>query len=161
MPPTFLRRNWNRLSRLGKKRRKKQVWRSPHGRHNKMREKRKGYPAVVEIGYKQKVKDEKMVLVNNLRELLNLGKGNVAILGKVGNKKKIELVKVAKEKGIKIYNLNLKKFDEKMEKQTKEKEAKKVPVKKEEKHSKKEIKSGSEQVQASSNKNIGREEKKK
>ena len=142
MPPTFLRRNWNRLSRLGKKRRKKQVWRSPHGRHNKMREKRKGYPAIVSIGYKQKVDDEKKILVNNLRELLNLGKGEVAVLGKVGNKKKIELVKVAKEKGIKIYNLNLKKFDEKMEKQKSEKGAKKAPVEKkhEEKHSKKETK---------------------
>jgi ribosomal protein L32E len=37
----FLRRIWSRYSKLGKKRKKKQVWRKPRGRDNKMREKRK------------------------------------------------------------------------------------------------------------------------
>ena len=49
----FLRRTWNRYSKLGKRRKKKQVWRRPTGRDNKMREKRRGYPAVVSLGYRK------------------------------------------------------------------------------------------------------------
>jgi len=45
----FLRRLTNRYLKLGKKRKKKQKWRKPKGRHNKMREKERGYPAVVSI----------------------------------------------------------------------------------------------------------------
>lgn len=139
MPKKFLRRNWYRLSRLGKKRKKKQVWRSPKGRHNKMRLKRKGYSAVVEIGYK-KPETEKVVLVNNLRELHNLKKGEKIILGKIGDRKKMEIVKVAKEKGIHIQNLDIEKFEEKMkkmheERKAKKESAKKVESKKIEKHS--------------------------
>ncbi|MBD3247626.1 hypothetical protein GF378_03335, partial [Candidatus Pacearchaeota archaeon] len=48
----FIRRMHRRHSKLGKKRKKKQVWRKPTGRDNKMREKRKGYPAVVSVGYR-------------------------------------------------------------------------------------------------------------
>ena len=49
----FLRRLTNRYLKLGKKRKKKQKWRKPKGRHNKMREKERGYPAVVSIGYRK------------------------------------------------------------------------------------------------------------
>jgi len=35
----FLRRTWSRYSKLGRKRKKKQKWRKPTGRDNKMREK--------------------------------------------------------------------------------------------------------------------------
>ena len=50
--PKFLRRISNRYSKLGKRRKKKQIWRRPTGRDNKMRERRKGYPARVSVGYK-------------------------------------------------------------------------------------------------------------
>ena len=50
----FLRRTSNRYGKLGKNRRKKQVWKKPRGRDNKMREKRRGYPQVVSIGHKKK-----------------------------------------------------------------------------------------------------------
>jgi large subunit ribosomal protein L32e len=131
MPPTFLRRNWNKHSRLGKNKRKKQVWRSPKGRHNKMRRKRKGYPAVVSIGYKNKTEergtkeDKKMVLVNNLKELEGIGKEEMVIIGKVGNKKRTELVKKAKEKGIHVYNINVKRFLKTTEKKENKTETKK------------------------------------
>ncbi len=39
----FLRRNWNKYKRIGKGNKKKQKWRKPRGRDNKMREKRRGY----------------------------------------------------------------------------------------------------------------------
>lgn len=120
MPPTFLRRNWDKYSRLGKNKRKKQVWRSPKGRHNKMRLKRKGYPATVNIGYKHE-ESKKMVLVNTLKELEKIGKEEIIIVGKVGNRKRLEIVKKAKEKGIQVQNINVKRFLKKTEKKEKPK----------------------------------------
>jgi len=111
----FLRRNWNRHSRLGKGRKKKQVWRKPKGRHNKVREKQKGNPARVRIGYKQTEK-KKPMLINSIKEIETAKAGETIIMGKIGMKKKIEIVKKAKEKGIKIHNINIKKFLEKNDK---------------------------------------------
>ncbi len=140
----FLRRSWDRYSKLGKGRKKKQVWRKPRGRDNKMREKRKGYPVVVSIGYKKPGKkiDEKKLIIMNVRDLNKVKENKIVIIGKVGTKKKIEIVKKANEKKIKIHNLNVKKFLkelEKKEKKTKEKENKK-PEKKPDKTKSKEEK---------------------
>lgn len=129
MPPTFLRRNWDKFSRLGRNKRKKQVWRSPKGRHNKMRKKRKGYPATVNIGYKQE-ESKKMILVNTLKELEKIGKESRIIVGKVGNRKRLEIVKKAKEKGIQVQNINVKKFLKKTEKKVSEKKENKTEKKK-------------------------------
>lgn len=112
----FLRRISNRYSKLGKKRKKKQVWRNPTGRHNKMREKRKGYPAVVSIGYGTNKKfmgmldGKKPVMVNNLKDLEKVKKDEIAVVGKIGKKKKIEIAKKAEEMKVEIYNMNPKKF---------------------------------------------------
>lgn len=121
----FLRRNWTKASRLGKGRKKKQVWRSAKGRHTKTRNKRKGYPAIVEIGFRTEkkgrdlIQGKKPILVQNIQEIQQLKKGEVALLGKIGNKKKLEITKFAKEKGIIISNVNinktLKKFEKKVE----------------------------------------------
>lgn len=124
----FIRRNWNRFSKLGKKRKKKQVWRRAKGRDNKIREKRKGYPAKVAIGYQQKkgerglIKNKKPVIVKNLKDLERINKNEIAVIGKIGKKKKIEIIKKAKEKGILIHNINIKRFLKSLEKK---KEAKK------------------------------------
>jgi len=128
MTKKFLRRTWDRYVKLGKGRKKKQKWRRPTGRDNKMREKRKNRPAVVAIGYKGSEKEKRLV-VNNLNELKKIKKDEIAVIGNVGKKKKIEIVKVAKEKGIKISNLNLKKFLKDVEKKEKQKEAKKITKK--------------------------------
>ena len=109
--PKFVRRKSKSLSKLGRKRKNKQVWRKPKGRDNKMREKRKGYPAVVKIGYK-KAEQKSQIIINNVKDLEKVGKEDLIIIGKVGKKKKIEIVEKAKEKGIKI-NLNIKNFLEK------------------------------------------------
>jgi len=100
----FLRRQGDLLPKLGRRRKKKQVWRRPTGRDNKMREKRRGYPLVVSIGYK-KPKSElvKIEIIRNLRELEKT-KAKQILFGKIGKKKKIELEKIAREKGIKILN---------------------------------------------------------
>lgn len=126
----FLRRNWSKASRLGKGRKKKQVWRSAKGRHSKTRNKRKGYPAIVEVGFKQDKKErllingKKPVQIMNVKQLEKIKKEEIAIIGKVGNKKRIEMARIAKEKGISIQNLNVTKLLKKVEKK-KSKENKK------------------------------------
>ena len=87
-----------------------------------MREKRRGYPAVVKIGYRRG-NHKNMITINNLKELekahrsvypetLNAGakEKGIIVVGKIGKKKKLEIAKRAKEKGIKLYNLNIDKF---------------------------------------------------
>lgn len=107
----FRRRIWSRYSKLGKGRRKKQKWRKPKGRDNKMREKRRGYSAVVSIGYKKRESDRlKPIIVRNLNDLSKVEKKQTIIIGKVGRKKKIEIVKKAKEMKLSLQNVNVEKF---------------------------------------------------
>lgn len=107
----FLRRTWKRYSKLGRGRKKKQVWRRPTGRDNKMREKRKGYPKVVSIGYKKSKKlGKNIVVVKNIKDLGSIKKNEIPIIGKVGKKKKIDILKKAKERKISIQNINTEKF---------------------------------------------------
>ena len=119
---TFLRRSWYRFSRLGKGRRKKQKWRNPTGRHNKLRNKRKGYSAVPSVGYSRdkktrgKIEDKIPMIVHNVGDLEKIGKNGIAILGKVGKKKILEIAKKAKEMKVKIVGLNADKLIKKMEK---------------------------------------------
>lgn len=108
----FLRRTWSRYVKLGKGRKKKQVWRKPTGRHNKMREQTKGAAAIVSIGYRsdKKFRDKLMnknpVKINNIKELEKIRKDEIAIIGRIGKRKKIEIAKKAKEMKIEIYNMN-------------------------------------------------------
>lgn len=111
----FLRRIWKRYSKLGRKRKKKQIWRKPKGRDNKMREKRKGYPSIVSIGYRTKktergkINNQNTIKINNLKELEKIKEKHI-LIGRVGKKKRLEIIKKAQEKGIKIHNLNVKKL---------------------------------------------------
>jgi len=114
MSKKFLRRTWFQYSRLGKRKKKKQVWRNPTGRHNKMRKCKKGVPPVVSIGYSTSRKDLTRIngkipmRVDNLKDLKKVGKDNIVILGKMGIKKKLEIVKHSS--GIEFANFNAKKF---------------------------------------------------
>ncbi|MBU0958707.1 MAG: hypothetical protein KKB31_02050 [Nanoarchaeota archaeon] len=126
----FKRRDNTRYSKLGKRRKKKQKWRRPTGRDNKMREKRRGYPAIVSVGYK-KPKEKGKVIVNNIRELENIKKDLVVIIGGVGKKKRIEIAKKAKEMKLSISNMNTNAFLKKIEKEkTKKKKEEKSDNKK-------------------------------
>ena len=108
---SFLRRKWSKYSKFGRSRKKKRLWRKPKGRDNKMREKLKGYPPVVSIGYRTK-KSERIdfPVVRNVKDLTNVGKNKTIVLGRMGKKKKIEVVEKAKSMEIKIQNINIKKF---------------------------------------------------
>lgn len=128
--PSFLRRGWYRYSKLGKRRKNKQVWRRPTGRDNKMREKRRGYSDIVGIGHRtekklrNKIKGKIPIQINNLKDLEKLEKGNIAIIGKVGKKMKIELAKKASELKIDFVNMNSKSFLKKVNKKDKKNESK-------------------------------------
>ncbi len=112
----FLRTDWWRRARLGKGRRKKQVWRNPRGTHNKIGAKKFGYPKMPAIGYGKARKEIGKigglipVMVDNMKDLEKIGKINAAVISsKVGARKKIDIMKKAEEKGIKILNVGGKK----------------------------------------------------
>jgi len=130
----FLRRISNRYSKLGKGRKKKQIWRRPTGRDNKMRERRRGYPVRVSIGYK-KAEKEKGIVIQNPKELERIDKKSIIIVGDVGKKKKIEIAKKAKELKIQLSNLNINVFLKKNK--LKKKEKKEEPKEKKPKENKK------------------------
>ncbi len=118
----FLRRTWNRYRKLGRGRKKKQVWRKPKGRDNKMREKRKGYPRIVSVGYKKTKSERKNIrIVKNSEDLEKIKKNEILVMGNVGKKKRIEIAKKAKKMKIPIQNLNIEKFLKKFEKPEKSK----------------------------------------
>jgi large subunit ribosomal protein L32e len=106
-----------RYSKLGRGRRKKQKWKKPKGRDNKMREKRRGYPSVVSIGYGSTRKErgtingKKIRIVHNLNELQDTNIGNYSVIfANVGKKKRIAMAIYAKEHKIPVINLNVNKF---------------------------------------------------
>jgi large subunit ribosomal protein L32e len=134
--PTFLRRDWNKKIRFG--RRKKLKWRGVKGRHNKIREKKKNRPRMPSIGYgnpreiRGMVRGMKPVYISNENDLAKVGKNEIAILSStLGRKSRISIAE--KAKGIKFLNFNPEKLlnEIKMEKENQVKEEKKETVKKE------------------------------
>ena len=113
MSKDFQRQDFMRSHKLGKKKGKVK-WRKPKGRHSKMRKRRKSYPKIVLIGYKTskknsgKVNSLNPILIHNARELNNVKKNQIAILARIGSKKRMELIKLAQEKNIVIQNLRRK-----------------------------------------------------
>jgi large subunit ribosomal protein L32e len=107
----FLRQETRKHSKIGKGRKKLQKWRKPKGRDSKMRLSMKGHPRTVSIGYKSpkkiagKIKGKLPKLIRNLKDLERLNKENIAILAKIGARKKLELIKMARERNIEILNI--------------------------------------------------------
>jgi large subunit ribosomal protein L32e len=128
--PKFLRHTAHKYSKLGLRRKKKKIWRRPTGRDNKMREKRRGHPAVVSIGYstakktRGNIMEKTPVMVRNVQDLQRVQKNQIAMLSGIGKKKKIEIAKKAKELKIEIYMLNIEKFLKANEKKSKKEEKK-------------------------------------
>ncbi len=138
---TFLRTDAKRFGKFGKGRGKKAKWRNQTGRHNKIREGKKGHQPKVKIGYSTQKESEKVITIKSLKEL-ETSKANTFVLGRVGKKSKIEIAKKAKEKKIKFSNFNpeafLKKYEKTLKIENKKKEEKKTETKKEESKEKKE-----------------------
>lgn len=139
--PHFIRKDSMKISKLGRKRKKKQFWRRPRGEHSKVRMKERGYLKQPSIGYSSPrlvrglVSEKKPVIVYNLKNLNEIKTDEIAVLGKVGRKKKIALAEYALSKNIEFSNIDAKKFIEKIneEKKRKEEEKRKVKIKEEEK----------------------------
>ena len=95
-----------------------------------MREKRRGHPAVVSIGYstakktRGNVMKKTPVVVRNVVDLQKVGKNQIAMLSGIGKKKKIEIAKKAKELKVEIFMLNIDKFLKTNEKKDKKEEKK-------------------------------------
>jgi large subunit ribosomal protein L32e len=148
--PRFVRQESDRRSRLEKK------WRRPRGWQSKMRKNRKGHPARISKGYKSPVAVRglhpnglRTIMVNNFDSLENINakEEGIIISSAVGLKKRIEIIKKAKEKNITILNfknsdeflqgvqetLAKKKEEKTKKKETKEKKKKETEKKKPEK----------------------------
>ncbi len=123
MRKKFLRGKWRTYAKLGRGRKSKQKYRKAKGRHNKIREKKKGNPVLVAIGFKKPRKEEKETrIIQNTRDLEDTKKGESVILAKIGRKSKLKIIEKAKEKEIRILNLNIKKFIKKVERKKREKQ---------------------------------------
>lgn len=112
MARRFLRQDTSLFFKLGRGRRKLQKWRKPKGRHSKMRQKRKSYPTSPSIGYRSSSKERGKInnlypiLIENLSDLNKASKDSILLLSsRLGAKKKLEIIKKADEKKIKILNL--------------------------------------------------------
>ena len=120
----FLRRDAKRFLKFGKGKGKKASWRKPTGRDNKMREKRRGYASVVSIGYRTDkevrgtLEEKNPITIMNINDLTKIGKENIGIVGNIGAKKKIDIVKKAKEMKVKLKNINVEAFLKKLNKAT-------------------------------------------
>lgn len=99
-----------------KKKRVGTSWRRPKGLQNKRRLRKKGYAPVVKIGFRNKKEFRgttkhglKIVLITNISQLESIDKKTEVIIvsGKVGNKKRLPILELAKKKDLKIINLNV------------------------------------------------------
>ena len=116
MTTKFVRRDAHRFAKLGKNRPTKQTWRKPTGRDNKIRLNRQGYPKAPTVGHKSpnketgKIQGKEQILVRNLKDLKQAGKNSILIIsGRLGAKKKMEVIKEAQEKKLQILNVGGKK----------------------------------------------------
>lgn len=117
----FQRTKFYNYVKLGKRQKSMRKYRRATGRHNKTRQKWRSRPPMVTIGYKNRCETQGLingktpVLVFNVEGLNNVGKDNVALLGKIGNKNKLEIAREAVKRNMEISNLNAKKFIKQME----------------------------------------------
>ena len=140
--PHFIRKDSYKISRIGKRRKKEQKWRRPRGRHSKLRARERNYLKVPSIGYSSprevrgSIEGKMPFVVYNVNDFNRKKENQIVVIGKVGMKKKIELVEFASSKNIPLANIDTKKFMEKIksdrEIRKKEKDSKKADEKKKE-----------------------------
>ncbi len=127
----FMRTDFNKYSKLGVRRKKKQKYRKSKGLDNKIRLKMKGHVRNVSIGFggdkklKGLVKGLKPILVYNLKDLRKVQAGEIVVIAKVGKKKKIELFDYAIKNNIKL-SVDAKKSLDKIEDKLKKSKDKKM-----------------------------------
>ena len=108
--PRFLRNDWHKKIRLGRTVKKNRKWKGAKGRHNKLRLNRKGHTQRPKIGWGSSIENRNLIeglkslRVENLKDLKSVKKGMGIIIGKVGKKKKTEIILKAKEMKISVLN---------------------------------------------------------
>lgn len=119
--PKFVRTDTHKYSKLGVRRKKKQVYRKGKGIDNKYRLKKKGHLRNVSIGFRSNKKTRGLVKgfipvkIINTDDLKNLKENEIGIISKIGNKKKIIIAEYALKNKTRLMNLNPKKFLDKIE----------------------------------------------
>lgn len=110
----FIRRDENKKKRISGG-----GWRKPKGITNKMRLNRKGHTPNVRPGYGTPVKGKNLsggleiVNVSSIDQLDVINpKEQCVVLGRAGKQKKLDMIKKAEEKNIKVVNLKVDKFKE-------------------------------------------------
>lgn len=104
----YIRTSWNKKFRLGLKK-KNRKWRKARGRHNKIRESKRGHITKVKIGFKKgknrfMSKGKIPIRIENLRQIEKATAGSFIIIGNIGNKKRKEIERIASEKKVIILN---------------------------------------------------------
>lgn len=108
--PKFLRTDWHKKIKLGKTVKKNRKWKGAKGRHNKFRLCRKGRGQRPKIGWgvdssvKNFIEGIKAIVVENIKGVEDVKKGQGIIIAKVGAKKRAEIIAKANEMKIKILN---------------------------------------------------------
>ena len=105
--PTFIRQDAQKAIRL----KNKHHWRKPEGMHSKMRKKLRSVRRQPSIGFSSPravrfltTEGYKVIMVQNVAQLASITEP-ITISGTVGLRKKIEIVKKAKEKKLKVLNV--------------------------------------------------------
>ncbi|MFN4133111.1 MAG: 50S ribosomal protein L32e [Candidatus Hadarchaeales archaeon] len=107
MKPKFRRQDWWAVKRVGEK------WRKPRGIDSKMRIRKKGKPPLVSVGYRSPKATRNLhpsgaveILVKNMKDLekADPAKNVVRIASGIGLRLKLQIVKRAAEKGIRVLN---------------------------------------------------------
>jgi large subunit ribosomal protein L32e len=162
---------WN-YSKLGLRRRKKQVYRRAKGCDSKMRLRMKGNPRNINIGFRSEksgrdlINNLKPILIFNALQLDSLKKGEIGVIARVGDKNKAEIAKKAMDKKIILVNLNPKKFlknlefESKKKKELKKSKAAEKKIKEKKEENKTEIKEEKKPEDSKINNEIKSEEKK-
>ncbi len=106
--PRFIRQDAHKWKKLEKK------WVRPAGLHSKMRQKRKGQPIMVDVGYRSPrevrgmmLNGFKAVVVFNAADVerLDIKKEAAVVAAPVGMKKRLGIVEAAQKKGVKVLNI--------------------------------------------------------
>ena len=99
-----LRKDWHKFHRLGKKVKAKRKWRRARGRHNKIRESKRGHPLKPKIGYKTS-EYRRPITIANISQLLMLKKGERAVIARnVGARKRNKIIEKAKSMQLNVKN---------------------------------------------------------
>ncbi len=170
--PVFIKQMGRQITRLKKK------WRKPRGSDSKIKVGKKDYPKKIKKGYKGPKEARGLsregfgiVVVYTLSQLSNIDKTKeIVCIGKIGQRKKIDIVKKCSELGLKVLNVKnpsefLKDVEDKISKNKEEKakkaEEKKKSAEKKEEKSKEGKKESKENIESKVDNQESEEEEKK